>query len=98
MTKYTPIGNRILLRTPIIESNDTTVGGIIIPKEQVAMHRAKTESPFLKLVVDASGPECKQIHVGDTVIINRHQVHPLPIDGENLYFVAEEVVVAIVRA
>jgi co-chaperonin GroES (HSP10) len=96
-TNYHPIGNRVLLRTPTIIASEEKIDGIILPKEQIAMHRLKTQSAFLTLPVDACGPECKQIQVGDVVIFNRHQVHPLPIDSEDLYFITEEVVIAIVK-
>lgn len=93
--KFWPVGPRILVSESIIEEGEETLEKIIVPKQVLAMERAKKAGPFLTAVVEAVGPDCKQIKVGDMVIINRHQVHPLPIEGRNLFFIPEEVVIAI---
>lgn len=90
---YEPIGDRVLLRMSKEDPNAMkNVGGVLVPAEQ-----SRNNNPIRECTVDAAGPDCKQVKKGDFVMFNLLNFPPLPIGGEDLYFVPEPNLITVVR-
>ncbi len=88
--KVTPIGERVLLR-PEREEEDRTIGRIkIVMPESVS----KEKSDKGKVIAVGEG---KKVKVGDTVIFSKYSYDEIKVNGENLYLVKEENILAVIR-
>ncbi len=88
--KVIPIGERVLLR-PLSEEGDRTIGRIkIVLPESVS----KEKSDKGKVVAVGEG---KKVKVGDTVIFSKYSYDEIKINGEDLYLVKEENILAVIK-
>lgn len=88
--KVIPIGERVLLR-PLSEEGDRTIGRIkIVMPESIS----KEKSDKGKVVAVGEG---KRVKVGDTVIFSKYSYDEIKVNGEDLYLVKEENILAVIR-
>jgi Co-chaperonin GroES (HSP10) len=89
--KVVPVGDRVLLR-PEREEMDRTIGRIkIVLPESVS----KEKSDQGKVVAVGEG---KKVKVGDTVIFSKYSYDEVNVNGEDLYLVKEENILAIIKS
>lgn len=83
--KVTPIGNRILIRPSA--SDEMSAGGILIP--ETARPRSNRGE------VIAVGPKVKDVKPGDHVVFSKYSGAPHRFNGEEMYLVLEDAVLAV---
>lgn len=92
-TKFTPIGDKVLLSLVRVEPEKLTdVGGILVDQ-----NTALRKSPLRETEVIAVGPECKQVQAGDTVLWNRLNAQPFPHGELDLYFLPENHLICVTK-
>ena len=88
--KVVPVGERILLR-PEREEEDRTIGRIkIVLPESVS----KEKSDKGKVVAVGN---VKSVKVGDTVIFSKYSYDEIKVNGEDLYLIKEENILAVIK-
>lgn len=83
-----PCGKRIVVLTE--EKDETTAGGIIIPKA------AQNKNELIPAKVLAVGPEVEQIKVDDIILIDEYVGKPVGFGGTELLIIGSERVYCIV--
>ena len=81
-----PVANRVLVKLPV-DTKDKTVGGIHIPQASVEKSSEGT--------VLATGPQTKEIFVGDRVLLPKHGGVPVKLDGSDYVLIAETEVLMV---
>ena len=91
MKKIIPIGERVLVK-PYTEA-DLRKGGkkssIILPESM-----SKERSAQGKVLAVGEG---KKVKVGDTVVFSKYGYDEVETDGEELYLIKEENIVAVIK-
>ena len=91
MKKIIPIGERVLVR-PFTEEDlkrKKASSGIILPDSV-----SKEKSAQGKVL---SVGETKKVKVGDTVVFSKYSYDEIEMDGEELYLIKEENILAIIK-
>lgn len=93
MKKYEPIGDRVLLSCPREDVNGHILrDGILVPEGE-----SRKINPIIEMMVEAAGPDCKQVEVGDICLYNIHNSPAQPRGDVELRWVQEPHIIAIVR-
>ena len=94
MTKIIPIGDRVLVR-PFTEAELKKNG----KKQKVnfLLPESMTEEKSAQGKVLAVG-ETKKVKVGDTVFFSKYAYDQIEVDGEELYLLKEEHLLAIIKS
>ncbi len=95
--KVIPLADRVIVSKPPEKANvnhEQKVGSIIIPS--VAQHGGIIEPYYLAEVL-ATGPDCKRVEKGDSVIVSRPDIFHVEAGGTESYMVREPNIVGIVK-
>ena len=84
--KLRPMADNILLKST--EAPESTASGILLAA-------STREKPSIYEVA-AVGPDCKDIHVGDRVVVSKHVGTDITLDKIDYKFVKQEDLLAIV--
>ena len=83
--KLTPIADRLFIDYPDV-ALPNEVGGIILPPD---FDPNKGTIIYVEAKVIATGPDCKWVESGDTILVAKNQTERITHDG-NLYFLINE--------
>lgn len=90
---YEPIGQRVLLSRPREDLNDMVMDkGVLVPGAQ-----NRRNNPIIEHAVEAAGPDCKQVKVGDRVLFNCQNSGAQVVGENELAWTEEQFIVAIIR-
>lgn len=85
---FRPIGQRLLVKKPVLKKEETTTSGIVIPQT------AKSASDHMTIAeVLATGDEVTNVRVGD--IIKFENPHPVKFKDEEYFLINERNVLLI---
>lgn len=85
---FTPTGAGVLLNWQVAEKSETKVGIILSPELQAEIDAKKNALENGITIVEAVGPDCKQVKVGDWVLLNSAG-KLLNIEGKQYGFIKE---------
>ena len=96
--KFTPYGDRVILKPFSEEEMNTTASGIIIPD---TVSKEKPEQGRVIAVGEGKWENGKRvpmsIKVGDKVVFSRYGYEEVKLDGEEYYILKEENILAVLK-
>ncbi len=96
--RVVPLGDRVLLRPLSAEEVNTTVSGIIIPE---TVSKEKPEQGIVLAVGRGKTIDGKlvpvEVEVGQRVVFSRYGYDEVKVDGEELYILKEENILAVIN-
>lgn len=94
MKKLLATCDRIIARLPLRLTEESIVGGIIIPPEAL---EAMKRHAIVELEIVAAGPDCKVARTGDHVVVNKNVCSPLEWEGAEYMVFSEVTAFAIIK-
>ncbi len=94
-TKFQPLGDRVVIQRD--ESEDTTVGGIVLPDSaQDKPARGKIVSIGDGKVLDDGSRSTFQVKPGDRVLFSSYAGESFTVDEEDLLLMREEDILCVI--
>lgn len=94
MKKLLATCDRILARLPLALTEESVIGGIIIPPETL---EAMKRHAIVELEIVAAGPDCKVARAGDRVVVNKNVCSPIEWEGTEYMVFSEVTAFAIIK-